>query len=225
MLRISFGAILIGTVLAIGLAGYQGATMTHTPVEWFNDMAHQPKFNPQHRSNFFADGRAGRLPVPGTIPMGYTVPKGLDGQQAHSQVTANNLASEGSFATLPNYFNTGREGDVYGDGIPPQLIAQGEKFIRRGQERYNIYCLPCHGAAGTGDGVVKNFGMVTVRSVVDDLTKAQPDGQIFNTITHGKNTMGAYGPNISVEDRWAIVSYVRALQRAQRGTVAELPQK
>src|SRR5262249_49145022 len=118
----------------------------------------------------------------------------------------------------------GRMGDVYGDGIPEQLASRGADLVTRGQQRYNIYCAICHGAAGQGNGVVKSFGLVTIRPLVDDLLRAQPDGQIFNTITHGKNTMGAYGPIIAVEDRWAIVAYVRALQMATGAKLADLPE-
>jgi mono/diheme cytochrome c family protein len=219
MLKISFGAIVIVSVIAIGFAGFRGQKMSHTPVEWFNDMAHQPKYEPQHHSDFFNDGRAARLPVPGTVPIGFNLPG------RYFQTEGNNLVSgTGGFASQPDYFNTGRMGDVYGDGIPEALAARGEELLRRGQQRYEINCAICHGRAGLGNGVVKGFGLMTVRSVVDDLIRAQPDGQIFNTITHGKNTMGAYGPVIAVEDRWAIVSYLRALQEAAAGRLASLPE-
>ncbi len=71
---------------------------------------------------------------------------------------------------------------------------------------------------------MKSFGLATVRPLLDDLLRAQPDGQIYNTIAHGKNTMGAYGPVIPVEDRWAIVAYVRALQTAASAKLADLPE-
>jgi hypothetical protein len=75
-----------------------------------------------------------------------------------------------------------------------------------------------------GQGVVQKIASwATVANLQDDRIRQQPDGQIFNTITHGKNTMGAYGPNIAVEDRWAIVAYVRALQKSQRAQLADLP--
>ena len=219
MLKVSFGAIVIAAVVVLGLAGFRGQKMRHTPVEWFNDMAHQPKYEPQHRSEFFTDGRAARLPVAGTVPIGFNL------QGRYFQTEGNNLVDgTGGFANRPDYFNTGRMGDVYGDGIPENLAARGEALVTRGRERYNITCAICHGAAGQGNGVIKSFGLVTVRSMVDDITRAQPDGQIFNTITHGKNTMGAYGPVIAVEDRWAIVAYVRALQEVAAGKLANLPE-
>ena len=219
MLKVSFGALIILAVVGIGLAGFRGQKMSHTPVEWFNDMAHQPKYEPQHRSGFFNDTRAARQPIPGTVPIGFNLPG------RYFQTEGNNLVDGmGGFANQPDYFNTGRIGDVYGDGIPDPLAARGAALLVRGQQRFNIYCGVCHGAAGQGNGVVKSFGLVTIRPLIDDLLRAQPDGQIFNTITHGKNTMGAYGPVIAVEDRWAIVAYVRALQEATGAKLADLPE-
>jgi mono/diheme cytochrome c family protein len=215
MLRFCFGAIFIGVVLALSLAGFRGTSMKHTPIEWFNDMAHQPRFDPQHTSNLFADSRAARQPVVGTIPMGYEMPKGLDNQAAYFQIPPDNLVQGGGFTMLPDYYNTGRMGEFFGDGIPKELSSRGDELLKRGHERFDIFCSACHGKAGAGDGVVKSFGLMTVRSLVDDQIKGQPDGQIYNTLTHGKNTMGAQGPLIAVEDRWAIVAYVRALQRVQ----------
>ena len=92
----------------------------------------------------------------------------------------------------------------------------------RGQERFNINCAVCHGKVGLGNGVIKSFGLATVVSLQDDRIKAMPDGQIFSTLTNGKNTMGAYGPQIAVDDRWAIVAYVRALQKSQGMKLTDL---
>ena len=219
MLKVSFGALIIAAVLVLGFAGFRGQKMGHTPVEWFNDMAHQPKYEPQHRSDFFNDGRAARPPVPGTVPIGFNLPG------RYFQTEGDNLVNgTGGFANQPDYFNTGRMGDVYGDGIPEAVAARGEELLLRGQQRYGINCAICHGKAGRGNGQVKAFGLLTVADLTNDIIRAQPDGQIFNTITHGKITMGAYGPVISVEDRWAILAYVRALQEAAGSKVASLPE-
>ena len=212
MLRLSFGILIIAGVLALAFAGFRGQKTSLTHVEWFNDMAHQPKFQPQHRSDFFADGRAGREPVKGTVPIGFTLPG------RYEQTTGSNKF--GSFSTQPDYFHTGRMGEVYGDGIPEELAAGGADFLKRGQDRYDINCAICHGRAGAGDGVVKSFGLATVASLLTQPIVEQPDGKIYNTITHGRSTMGAYGPVITVEDRWAIVSYVRALQKVGSGKLA-----
>lgn len=218
MLKLSFGALTIAGVLALGFAGFRGQKGELTHIEWFNDMAHQPKAQPQHRSDFFADTRSARQPVPGTVPIGYNL-KGF-----YYQTEANNLVDgHGGFTSDPGYTSTGRMGELYGDGLPEDLAARGAALIERGQERFNINCAICHGENGKGAGVVKSFGLVTVADLTSDLIHQQPDGQIFNTITHGKNTMGAYGPVLAVEDRWAIVAYVRVLQKVAEGKLAAPP--
>jgi mono/diheme cytochrome c family protein len=82
----------------------------------------------------------------------------------------------------------------------------------------------CHGAAAMGNGIVKQHGLTTVVSLQDERIRKMSDGEIFNTITNGKNTMMAYGPTIIVPDRWAIIAYLRALQRSQTATIADVPE-
>jgi mono/diheme cytochrome c family protein len=96
-------------------------------------------------------------------------------------------------------------------------------LLARGENRYNIHCAVCHDLNGSGNGPTKALGLATVASLTDDRIRVQPEGQIFATITHGKNTMGAYGPNIAVKDRWAIVAYVRALQAQVSTPASEIP--
>jgi len=96
-------------------------------------------------------------------------------------------------------------------------------LMERGEQRFNINCAVCHGSLAAGDGIVKQYGLATVVSLQDDRIRKMPDGEIFNTITHGKNTMNAYGPRVVVHDRWAIICYLRALQRSQHATVADVP--
>jgi len=95
--------------------------------------------------------------------------------------------------------------------------------MQRGKERYTIYCAVCHGASGGGNGIAGQYGLVAIASYHQDRLRTMADGEIFNTITHGKNTMLGYGANIPVDDRWAIVAYVRALQIAQTATIADVP--
>jgi hypothetical protein len=82
----------------------------------------------------------------------------------------------------------------------------------------------CHGAAAEGNGIVKQHGLASVVTLQDDRIRKMSDGEIFNTITNGKNTMMAYGPNIIVADRWAIIAYLRALQRSQRAGIGDVPE-
>jgi mono/diheme cytochrome c family protein len=96
-------------------------------------------------------------------------------------------------------------------------------LIQRGQNRYMIYCAPCHGALGDGNGITKSYGMLAAANYHDDRIRTMPEGEIFNTITNGKNTMLSYADKLSPDDRWAVVSYVRALQRARHGTIGDVP--
>ena len=92
-----------------------------------------------------------------------------------------------------------------------------------GQELFREYCAVCHGMTAAGDGITKQYGLATVISLQDERIRKMADGEIFNTITNGKNTMLAYGPNVIVTDRWAIIAYLRALQRSQNATEADVP--
>jgi len=119
-----------------------------------------------------------------------------------------------------NYYNTGKMRDQWGTGIPVEVTRE---LIERGQQRFNITCAMCHGPAAAGDGITKKYGLATVVSLQDERIRKMSDGEIFNTITNGKNTMMAYGPNIIVPDRWAIIAYLRALQRSQNAAIADVP--
>ena len=99
-----------------------------------------------------------------------------------------------------------------------------EAFMERGHQRYDIHCTPCHGAAGDGKGITSKYGMVAVANFHDARLVSMTDGEIFNTITNGKNLMGPYGANIKIEDRWAIIAYLRALQRSRLSTMDDVPE-
>jgi mono/diheme cytochrome c family protein len=97
-------------------------------------------------------------------------------------------------------------------------------LLQRGHERFDIYCAPCHGRLGDGNGITKKLGvMPAVANLHDQRIVVMTDGEIFNTITHGKSTMAAYGPLMPAQDRWAVIAYLRALQLSQLGSVDDLP--
>jgi hypothetical protein len=217
MLRAFFLIFILATIAIVSLAGFRGMRSAKPPIEIFVDMVRNPRYDPQHESDFYSDNRAGRPPVPGTVPLGYNIPN------AFLSTGANNNALDqqpGAFSDAPDYYNTGRIGAVYGDGIPLKV---DRELLERGQERFKINCAVCHGPDGLGNGITTQFGLVGVVNFHDPRLRTMPDGQIFNTITLGKNTMGAYGSNISVEDRWAIISYIRALERGDGSSVNDLP--
>lgn len=219
MLRYFFAIFALAVVVVLAMAGFRGAKSTRAPIEIFPDMDHQPKVKAQTRSEFFADGVAARKPVEGTVPLGFAMPqhKPVDGSTGGGGSPYNQIV----FSGTPGYADTGKMGDNWGTGIPMEVTAD---FMARGQQRYGIYCAVCHGATGAGDGIAQKFGVATVQSVIQERIRVMSDGEIFNTISHGKNTMLGYGDRIQVPDRWAIVAYVRALQKSQGGaTLNDVP--
>lgn len=217
MFRYFFALLFLGIIAVLAVAGFRGTTSSKPPLEIFPDMDDQPKFRPQHESNFFADGKAQRAPVPGTVPRGYANP-GVTYSTSASNSRA--VAQPAGFSSDLSYGDTGKIGAQWGDGIPLELDMA---VMERGRERYNINCAICHGHTGAGNGIVKQYGLSTIANLLEQRLVEMPDGELFNTITHGKNTMGAYGSNVTVADRWAIIAYLRALQRSANATSQDVP--
>ena len=192
--------VLLVFVLAVALvvivAGPRGGLTRNRPIQIFPDMKKQMKLLPQKDDSFFPDSRSSRLPVAGTIPRGAPY---QDWPVNTGRVTG-----------LTNFVET----------IPVPVT---EQLLARGKQRFEINCLPCHGPLADGNCVTKKLGMAVVANLHDARIVQLPDGEIFNTITYGKGLMGAYGPNIGPQDRWAVIAYVRALQRAQLGTIEDVP--
>jgi mono/diheme cytochrome c family protein len=205
---------LLLTIAAVAVLGFRGEKTTNEPWEIFPDMVRQMKVRAQSPLNFFADGRGPRTPVNGTVPIGYEMPK--------PQPNAGAVESHpiGGFSVGTDYIDTGKMGNNWGTGIPVPVTAQ---LLQRGRERFTITCAMCHGQTAAGNGITKSYGLATVVTLQDDRIRKMADGEIFNTITNGKNTMMAYGPNIMVQDRWAIIAYLRAVQRSQNSTIADVP--
>ena len=150
------------------------------------DMHDQPKFFPQRGTSFYADGRSVRPQVENTVAR----------NQLHQDA----------------YFFTGLQDGKEGDGLPIPLTTE---VMQRGQERYNIYCTPCHSRVGNGDGMIVQRGYRPAGDFHTDRLRNAPLGHFFNVISNGYGAMPDYASQISVEDRWAIVAYVRALQLSQ----------
>jgi mono/diheme cytochrome c family protein len=160
-------------------------------------MDFQERFEAQERNAFFADGRAMRPLVPGTIARGHL--------NDHRPL-AFGKEEDGSFVR----------------SIPVTITAD---LLARGRERYDIYCAPCHGKAGDGQGIIStgNYGMVPAPTYHDDRLRGVEDGYLFDVMTNGIRTMPGYGYQVAGPDRWAIVSYIRALQRSQNAEAADVP--
>lgn len=195
-------------ILTVSILGFRGSKFTHPPMdvfpEWaFPGMKYQPKYRPQGSNTFFADGRDDRPLPPGVVPSAY----GPLGQP----LRADRHLAEGK-----------TESGEFARGFPSEITVD-MKLLQRGQQEFTIYCSPCHGALGDGQGITKKYGMGATPTYQDDRIRNMPEGEIFNTITHGKGNMLSYADKLTVEDRWAVIAYVRALQRAEMGTVADVP--
>ena len=202
-MRYAYYTLAFVVVLLISVMGFRGLRSSRPPIEVFPDMDRQAKYKPQAISKFFADGRADRpLPV-GTVPRGRTV------------------NTDPAFLRADDFRYAGKNADgTFARGFPVPVT---ETLIRRGQNRYTIYCAPCHGALGDGNGITKSYGMALTPTYHDDRLRSMAEGEIFNTITYGKNTMFPYADKLSPDERWAVVAYVRALQRAGQATVNDVP--
>ena len=188
---------ILAIVAFVGVAGFRGSISRKPPIEVFPDMDRQWKLRPQESNRFFGNQRSSQLFVEGTIARGMP------------------------YQDIP--VNTGRvTGSTNWVDINPLDIT--EALMERGRQRFDIYCLPCHGAAGDGKGITAKYGMVAVANFHEARLVSMTDGEIFNTITYGKNLMGPYGANIEIEDRWSIVAYLRALQRSRLSTMDDVPE-
>lgn len=204
-MRYAYYTLAFLVVLTLSVMGYRGSFSTRPPIEMWPDMDHQAKYKPQAESRFFADGRADR-PIPaGTVPFGRSSQESDDAYLRADEARYAGKQADGSFVR----------------GFPVGLELN-ENFLRRGQDRYQIYCAPCHGSLGDGNGITKSYGM-NPPTYHDDRLRAMPEGEIYNTISVGKNTMFPYADKLSPDDRWAVVAYVRALQRAAHATIDDVP--
>ena len=187
---------------ALLLAGCRGSISDKPPLHLVPDMDWQPKFQMEEASTvtrldgtpLFADGRAMRPLVPGVVPVGY-------------------LREDDA------YFR-GVVGDKYVAKAP---IPVNEKVLLRGQERFHIYCTPCHDHTGSGNGMVVLRGYPPPVDLRSDRVRTMADGQVFDTMTKGKGNMPPYRKQIPPEDRWAIVTWLRVIQRSQHSTIDDVP--
>jgi mono/diheme cytochrome c family protein len=189
--------------IPIALALRARTTKTTEPrIHLVQDMDNQPKVKTQSRLMLFADQRGMRPPIPGTV-------------------------ARGSVIDDPALELGKTEDGEWIDAIPVEMSLA---LLERGRQRFDIYCSPCHGLVGYGDGMVAKRAdqlqegtWTPPSSFHTDLVRTRPDGHLFNTISNGIRTMPSYGSQIPVDDRWAIVAYVRALQRSQNATIDDVP--
>jgi mono/diheme cytochrome c family protein len=195
-MRYFFIILLLTVAAVVSIAGFRGSLSRRPPLEVFPDMKRQPKLRPQKPNAFFADQRSSRLPVPGTVPTGALL---LD-----------TPVGTGRIPGTTNWVETN----------PLPLTAE---LLARGRERYTIYCSPCHSGVGDGNGVITKYGLLRAGNYHDPRLVRMADGELFNTISAGKNQMASYASQVSVTDRWAIIAYIRALERTRLGRLEDVP--
>lgn len=179
------------------------STSTKPRVHIIPDMDNQLRPEAQQASPLFRDGRAMRLPVEGTVAREAKV--------------------------IETVVDTGR--DDNGAFVQTMPVTIDDELIARGRQRYDIHCAVCHGNVGYGDGLVNQRAVslqqgtwIPAASLHTDTVRERTDGHLFNTITHGIRNMPAYGSQVSIDDRWAIVAWIRVLQRSQNATIDDVPE-
>ena len=191
----------LGAALVLG--GCQGMKSEKPPIHPNLNMDFQEKFEAQEANPFFEDQAAMRQPVPGTVARGELL------------TTANAPFLEGRTA-----------GGAYVADIPMEVDAA---LLERGEERYNIFCTPCHGYTGDGKGIImvgnggQGYGYTPAPTYHSDYLRGVTDGYMYEVIANGVRSMPSYGHEIEPTDRWAIVAYIRALQRSQNATLDDIP--
>ena len=206
-----FFLVLAGLItLTFGVFGLRGAKSSKTPIEIFPDMDRMDFVKSQKPNDFFHDGQGARLPVPGTVP--------------HSSDDGVFPVEFGEGRT--GHYYTGAINDYFASGLPlEELGLVGDEgatdmqaLLRRGQDRYAVFCAICHGAPGDGTGTVSNYMAAKIANLHEPrfASGEYPDGKLYHVITYGQGLMSGYGASIPVRDLWAIVAYVRALQDAKK---------
>lgn len=198
-----FGFLVVAVVL---IAGKRGDLTRNRPFEIIPDMKRQAKLRPQTANSFFANGITSQLPQPGTIAQ--EQPLLVAGREVYS------------FDDHP--VNSGRvPGSTNFVEVNPFPITAA--LLERGQRQFNIYCAPCHGQTGDGNGITKKIqAMAIVANLHDQRIVELTDGEMFHISSYGKGVMQGYAAQMSVSDRWAVVGYLRALQLSWLGTVDDL---
>ena len=188
---------LLAVLAVLAVAGCRGKVSQKPPVHPVLNMDFQERFEAQEANDFFADGRAMRNPIPGTVARGF-------------------LREDVAF-----HFGKLEDG-LFVQNSPMTLTTD---IMARGRDRYDVFCSPCHGLAGDGGGIVSTggYGLVPASTYHDDRLREIEDGYLFDVISNGVRTMQGYGYQIAPDDRWAIVAYVRALQRSQNADADDVP--
>jgi len=194
------------TAAAFAIIGIPGHLSRKPPLEVFPDMDRQAKLRPEKPFDFFTNGLSSQLPPAGTVMRSAPVETVKGPVHSYEEVPLNT----GCVAGTTNFVETN-----------PLIV--NAAVLQRGREQFDIYCTPCHGGLGDGNGITKKIGvMPAVANLHDQRIVSMTDGEIFNTVSRGKGLMGAYGPLMTAPDRWSVIAYMRALQLSWLGSPGEL---
>ncbi|HJS25235.1 MAG TPA: cytochrome c [Pyrinomonadaceae bacterium] len=184
------------------------------------DMQDQPKIKPLRGTTFFRDGLGSRQPIEGTIPRGYlrSNTEFFTGKRAGAATATATPQQQiaGTQANAPASAQT----NTFPDDIDTFPLPVTSEVVERGRQRYEIFCSACHGLTGNGDGMIVRRGFRRAASFNDDRLRQAPVGHFFDAITNGWGAMPSYAAQIPVQDRWAIIAYIRALQLSQQNPSA-----
>ena len=183
------------------------------------DMQDQPKVKPLRGATFFADGLGSRQPIAGTIARGNLRddnPEFYTGKKSGAATATATPAQQQTAGAQ----NSAQQQNSFPDDVVDFPLPVTRDVVDRGHSRYNIFCSACHGLTGNGDGMIVRRGFRRAASFNDDRLRQAPVGHFFDAITNGWGAMPSYASQIPVQDRWAIIAYVRALQASQQNTAA-----
>jgi len=178
----------------LAISGCRGSLSEEPPVHPNPNMDAQHRFDAQEGTDLFADGRTMRPRVEGTIP--------------HGQ------------AKTDDHLHQGKVEGEWAASFPMDVT---DAVLARGQNRYNIYCAPCHDESGSGDGIIVRRGMIPPPSFHDERIRTQPAGELYASVTTGIRNMPSYASQVNTEDRWAVIAYIRALQLSQNAPLEVIP--
>lgn len=206
---------------AVSFLGLPGSKFQQAPLWIFPDMDFQSKYKPQGENDFFQDGRNSRSTVPGAVVRGNDLDVAAVFDDGYAYPVAENP---------PLYSGKNAQGEWY-RGFPVEV---DNTYMELGRKKYEIYCMVCHGGTGNGKGITAEDGSAVIAgkgymnatpTYHSDRLRDMAEGEIFNTISHGKGLMGQYGTKLTPRERWAVIAYVRALQLSQNADVTDVPEQ